>query len=167
MTKIPSDLAISRHEAPLEFADGAFRNSTLRPDQWEQASSRSFSWHERNPRSAFFIWAHQQASTLPTDHLRQRRRPLLTIDLSARPPIPTPITRVDHNIVGGGDHQQEGEASGDPLVISNHGHAVQVKEHFPPIWFWCLLTIHYLLMWWLFFAGFYYILAQDIGFPIL
>jgi hypothetical protein len=43
----------------------------------------------------------------------------------------------------------------------------RLKEHFPPNWFWRLLTIHYLLTWWLFFAGFYYILAQDIGFPIL
>jgi hypothetical protein len=30
--RIPSDLAISRHDRPVEFAGGAFRNTPLLPD---------------------------------------------------------------------------------------------------------------------------------------
>jgi hypothetical protein len=37
------------------FAAGAFRNSTLRPDQEKHASERSSSSYKRNPRSATFI----------------------------------------------------------------------------------------------------------------
>ncbi|KAM3231260.1 hypothetical protein ACQJBY_061434 [Aegilops geniculata] len=40
---------------PWEFAGGAFRNLTLRPDQGGQASSRSSSCHLRYPWIAAFI----------------------------------------------------------------------------------------------------------------
>jgi hypothetical protein len=33
----------------VDLADGAFRNTTLQPDQWGQASGRSSSWHEKEP----------------------------------------------------------------------------------------------------------------------
>jgi hypothetical protein len=43
----------------------------------------------------------------------------------------------------------------------------RLKENFPPNLCWRLLTIYYLLLCGIIFAGFYYVLAQDIGFPIL
>jgi hypothetical protein len=62
---IPSDLAIFRHGGPSEVRGRAFRNSTLWPNQWGKTSSKSSSWRERNPRTASFIRAHQQASMPP------------------------------------------------------------------------------------------------------
>jgi hypothetical protein len=34
---------------PMEFADGAFRNTTLQPDQRELATGRSSSWRDLEP----------------------------------------------------------------------------------------------------------------------
>jgi hypothetical protein len=60
---------------PLEFADETFRNSTLRPDQWRHTSSRSSSWHKRDPRTAsLFFDADKQAPTPPSAAQRRRRR---------------------------------------------------------------------------------------------
>jgi hypothetical protein len=39
----------------VEYTDGAFRNTTLPPDRWGQASDISSSWHEKNPRTASII----------------------------------------------------------------------------------------------------------------
>jgi hypothetical protein len=33
----------------VDLTDGAFRNTTLQPDQWGHAFGRSSSWHEKEP----------------------------------------------------------------------------------------------------------------------
>jgi len=63
--RIPPDPAISRHMHIVEFAGGAFRNTTLQPDQWRQTSSGSSSWREINPRTTPFIQPELAAPSPP------------------------------------------------------------------------------------------------------
>jgi hypothetical protein len=63
---------------PREFASGAFRNSTLWPDQGGHASSKSLSWRESNLRTVAFMrqndGPHEVICQLPKADRRSQRR---------------------------------------------------------------------------------------------
>ena len=57
--RIPPDPTISRLDCPMEFVDGAFRNSTIRPDR------RNKCQFLQNPRTAAIIQQNQPTPTPP------------------------------------------------------------------------------------------------------
>jgi hypothetical protein len=75
----------------VEFAVWVFQNSTFQPGNWEQASSRSSSWHEKNPGTTSIIHAELIAPTPQAgcSHYKSRS--------AQRAPTSPPSPRRDEN----------------------------------------------------------------------